>query len=73
MELKAELKAQFMPTDTIRVAHDALHRIRHTRTIRDYVEAYADAMLDIPRMDEDDRLYFFLERMQTWAQLEVRR
>lgn len=51
---------------------EALHKIRHTGTIGNYVKAYSATMLEILDMCEVDRLYFFIKRLQTLAQLEIR-
>lgn len=53
---KQELRRQFSPEN---VAHDARKRmkeLKHTRSIREYVEEFSGLMLQIPNMSEGDLL-----------------
>src|SRR5262249_7140356 len=71
--LKKELKDQFLPCNTAWVARDALKKLKHTGTIRDYVKEFSSLMLDIKNMSEEDKLFNFLSGLQPWAQVELRR
>lgn len=68
-----ELRAPFLPTNTAWVARDALRKLRHTGTVRDYVKEFSSLMLDIKSMSEEDKLYNFIAGLQGWAQTELRR
>ncbi|CAA6661111.1 unnamed protein product [Spirodela intermedia] len=39
--------------------------------IREYVEKFSMLILEVPRMDEEDKLHYFMERLQTLAQNEI--
>ncbi|RVW15655.1 hypothetical protein CK203_075362 [Vitis vinifera] len=71
--LKKELKDQFLPTNTAWVAREALKRLRHTESVREYVKEFSSLMLDIKNMSEEDKLFNFMSGLQGWAQTELRR
>ena len=71
--LKKELKDQFLPINTAWVAREALKRLRHTGTVREYVKEFSSLMLDIKNMSEEDKLFNFMSGLQGWAQMELRR
>lgn len=72
-ELQKELRDQFLPCNTAWVARDALKKLRHTTSVREYVKQFSSLMLDIKDMSEADKLYNFMSGLQVWAQLELRR
>ncbi|KAF3785838.1 hypothetical protein EJ110_NYTH26888 [Nymphaea thermarum] len=47
--------------------------LRQTGSLREYVRAYQKLMLDIPKMPENDKLNWFIIRLQSWAQADVKR
>ena len=71
--LKKELKDQFLPTNTAWVAREALKRLKHTGSVREYVKEFSSLMLDIKNMSEEDKLFNFMSGLQGWAQTELRR
>ena len=71
--LKKEMKEQFLPCNTSWVARDALKRLKHAGSVRDYVKEISSLMLDIKNMSEEDKLFNFMSGLQNWAQLELRR
>ncbi|KAL6319749.1 hypothetical protein AAG906_036807 [Vitis piasezkii] len=71
--LKKELKDQFLPTNMAWVAKEALRRLRHTGSVREYVKEFSSLMLDIKNMSEEDKLFNFMSGLQGWAQTELRR
>ncbi|RVW81216.1 RNA-directed DNA polymerase-like [Vitis vinifera] len=71
--LKKELKDQFLPTNIAWVAKEALKRVKHTGSVRDYVKEFSSLMLDIKNMSDEDKLFNFMSRLQGWAQTELRR
>ena len=71
--LKKELKDQFLSTNTMWVAREALKRLRHTGSVREYVKEFSSLMLDIKNMSEEDKLFNFMLGLQGWAQTELRR
>ncbi|CAA7409595.1 unnamed protein product [Spirodela intermedia] len=38
-----------------------------------YVEKFSMLVLEVPRMDEEDKLHYFMEGLQIWAQNEIQR
>ena len=43
---KKELKDQFFPSNTTWIARDSLKKLKHTRTIYDYVKEFSLLILD---------------------------
>ncbi|KAJ4970917.1 hypothetical protein NE237_004016 [Protea cynaroides] len=72
-ELKKELKHQFLPENVEYLARKSLKRLRHTGSIRDYVKQFTTLMLDITDMSKKDRLFFFMDGLQKWAEHELTR
>ena len=70
--LKKELRDQFLPLNTAWVAREALKKLKHTGTVRDYVKEFSFLMLDVKNMSEDDKLFNFFSRQQPYAQAELR-
>jgi len=71
-ELREEIKVQFLPCNTAWVARDALRKLKHTSTVREYVKQFSSLMLGIKDMSKADKLYNFMSRLQEWAQRELR-
>ena len=71
--LKKELRDQFLPLNAAWVAREALKKLKHTGTVRDYVKEFSSLMLDVKNMSEDDKLFNFFSGLQPWAQAELRR
>ena len=72
-EMKKELQAQFLPHNTAWIAREALKKLKHTGSVREYVKAFSSLMLDIHNMSEEDKLFNFMSGLQNWAQVELRR
>jgi hypothetical protein len=72
-EFKAELKRQFYPEHATDDARRKLRRLKQTGTVRDYVKAFTELMLEIPDMTEQDALFAFEDGLASWAQMEVKR
>lgn len=66
-DLQGELRRQFLLGNSIDQARNALLRLRHVSSIREYVRAFSALMLEIHDMSEADQLYFFLRHLQGWA------
>ena len=50
-----------------------LKRLRHTGSVRDYVNEFNSLMLDIKNMSEEDKHFNFMSGLQGWAQTKLRR
>ncbi|KAF3771604.1 hypothetical protein EJ110_NYTH60042 [Nymphaea thermarum] len=72
-DFQRELKTYFMPPNAMRHAYRMVGELKHTRSLRDYVWAYQRLMLDVPDMQEQDKLNWFILGLQSWAQSEVER
>ncbi|CAA7389239.1 unnamed protein product [Spirodela intermedia] len=68
-----ELKKQFLPTNNACMAGEALRRLRHTGTVREYVKHFASLMLDVKNMSDEDKFLNFTSGFQNWAKVELRR
>ena len=67
-QLKAELKAQFLPGNVSWMAHHSLMNLRQTGAVRDYIKEFSALMLDIKDMSDEDRFFHFLKGLQPWEQ-----
>ncbi|RVW90844.1 Retrovirus-related Pol polyprotein from transposon 17.6 [Vitis vinifera] len=54
-------------------AEEALKRLRHIGSVKDYVKEFSSLMLDIKNMSEEGKLFNFMSGLQGWAQTELRR
>ncbi|GFZ02073.1 hypothetical protein Acr_15g0006820 [Actinidia rufa] len=72
-DFKREIKRQFYPINSEHEARARLRRLSHKSTIRDYVKEFSKLMLEIPDMIEKESLFTFIDRLQSWAKLEVQR
>ncbi|KAI5675744.1 hypothetical protein M9H77_06694 [Catharanthus roseus] len=72
-DFKGELKRQFCPENAEEEAHGRLRRLKHLGSIRDYVKDFTNLVLEIPNMSDKDSLFFFMDGLQTWAKIELRR
>jgi hypothetical protein len=50
-----------------------LKKLRHDRSVRDYVKKFSSWILDIDNVSKENKLFNFLSRLQLQAQLELRR
>ena len=55
------------------MAREALKRLRHIGSVKDYVKEFSSLMLDIKNMSEEGKLFNFMSGLQGWAQTELRR
>ncbi|KAF3775202.1 hypothetical protein EJ110_NYTH50309 [Nymphaea thermarum] len=72
-DFQRELKTYFMPPNATRHAYQMVGELKHTRSLQDYVRAYQRLMLDVPDMQKQDKLDWFILGLQSWAQSEVER
>ena len=73
-EFKGELKKQFYPEDAEHEARAKLRRLEHKDGyIREYVMEFQELLLEIPTMGQNDALFSFLDGLQNWAKMELRR
>ena len=70
--LKQELKEQFLPNNTSWIAREELKRLKHERSVHEYVKSFSSLIL-VENQSEEDRLFNFMSGLQTWAQAELRR
>ncbi|KAK4385698.1 hypothetical protein Sango_2693800 [Sesamum angolense] len=54
-------------------ARRALRKLEHTGSVRDYVKTFSALILDIRDMPKKDKLFTFMERLKSWARLELQR
>ena len=55
------------------MAREALKRLKHTESVRDYVKNISSLMLDIKNMSKEDKLFNFMSGLHGWAQTKLRR
>ena len=71
-EFKREIKRQLYPDDVAYLARKNMRRLKHTGSIRDYVNEFSSRMLEIPNMIEEKLLFNFMDNLQRWAEQELR-
>jgi Retrotransposon gag protein len=67
----AGLRAQFRPINAAKLARDRLATIRQVTSVADYVARFQNIMLDLPNMDEEDRIDRFLRGLKSHVQESV--
>ncbi|KAL5815082.1 hypothetical protein ACOSQ3_025877 [Xanthoceras sorbifolium] len=72
-DFKKELKKQFYPEDAAYLARKNLKKLKQTGSIRDYVKEFTNLMLEVPNMSDDELLFNFMDNLQPWAEVELRR
>ena len=72
-DFKREIKRQFYPEDVEYLARKKIKYLKHTGSIRDYVKEFSSLMLEAPGMNEKTLLFEFMDNLQGWAELELRR
>ncbi|KAF2313961.1 hypothetical protein GH714_020949 [Hevea brasiliensis] len=72
-EFKQELKRQLYPEHAADEARAKLRRLTQRGTIREYVKEFSEILLEIPEYPDQELLFFFKDKLQAWAKLEVER
>ncbi|GKV49230.1 hypothetical protein SLEP1_g55993 [Rubroshorea leprosula] len=70
---KGEFHKQFYPENAEEAAMKKLRVLKHTGLIKDYIREYNSLMLEIPDMTEKNRLLYFMDGLQRWAEQELKR
>lgn len=50
-----------------------MRQLKHDGSIWEYMEHFSILVLEVPRMDKEDKLHNFTEGLQPWAQNKLRR
>ncbi|KAL5835879.1 hypothetical protein ACOSQ3_015431 [Xanthoceras sorbifolium] len=72
-DFKKELKKQSYPEDAVYLARKNLKKLKQTGSIRNYVKEFSSLMLEVPNMSDDELLFNFMDNLQPWAEVELRR
>lgn len=72
-EFQREFRKQFYPECAMDEARGKLSRLNQTSSIRDYVMEFSELMLQVPNMSEDKALFFFKDRLKSWAKHKLER
>ncbi|XP_070007761.1 uncharacterized protein [Nicotiana sylvestris] len=72
-QFKFELKHQFYPQNVVNEARRKLRELKQTTSIREYVKEFTKLILQIPNMESDDLLFYFIDSLQNWAKQELQR
>ena len=71
--LKEAIRNQFFPENVEYEARRALRELKHTDSIREYVNAFSRHMLNIRDMSEKDKLFIFMEVLKSWTRMELQK
>ena len=66
-----ELKLNFCPTNTVKLARDRFSRLYQREGLRDYIREFRTITLDIPSMAEDEKLDKFVRGLRSSLRTEV--
>ncbi|MBA0614931.1 hypothetical protein Godav_015145 [Gossypium davidsonii] len=69
-EFQRELKKQFYPQYAEKEAQAKLHRLTQQGTVREYVRAFSELMLQISNLSEKEVFYWFEDGLKPWAKNE---
>lgn len=72
-EFQGELKKQFYPQFAEKEARAKLRRLTQQDTVREYVRAFSELMLQISDLSEKEAFYWFEDGLKPWAKQELRR
>ncbi|MBA0670091.1 hypothetical protein Goklo_007356, partial [Gossypium klotzschianum] len=72
-EFQRELKKQFYPQFAEKKAQAKLRRLTQQGTVREYVRAFSELMLQISDLSEKEAFYWFEDGLKPWAKHELRR
>ena len=71
-DFKREIKRQFYPKNVAYLVRKNMRHLKHTNSIRDYVNEFSSLMLEIPNMTEEELLFNFIDNLQGWVEQELR-
>jgi len=66
------MKEQFHLNNTSWIIREELKKLKHERSVREYVKSVSSLILDIENISEEYRLFNFMSGLQPWAQAELR-
>ncbi|KAG8498201.1 hypothetical protein CXB51_006628 [Gossypium anomalum] len=72
-EFQRELRKQFYPQYAEKEARAKLRRLTQQGTVREYVRAFSELMLQISDLSEKEAFYWFEDGLKPWAKHELRR
>ncbi|KAL4388985.1 hypothetical protein GQ457_09G028100 [Hibiscus cannabinus] len=72
-DFKRELKRQFYPENAEDEARARLRRLKQSGSIRDYIKDFTNLVLEIPDLSDKDSLFYFMDGLQSWAKIELKR
>ncbi|KAL4368415.1 hypothetical protein GQ457_05G001620 [Hibiscus cannabinus] len=72
-DFKRELKRQFYPENAEDEARARLRRLKQSGSIRDYIKDFTNLVLEIPDLFDKDSLFYFMDGLQSWAKIELKR
>ncbi|GJX87503.1 putative retrotransposon gag domain, aspartic peptidase domain protein, partial [Tanacetum coccineum] len=72
-EFVADFKKQFYPENAKNEAKSRLRKLKQSGTIREYVKEFTTLVLEIPKLSDQDSLFYFLDGLQGWAKTDTRR
>ncbi|KAH6817610.1 hypothetical protein C2S51_001213 [Perilla frutescens var. frutescens] len=68
--LQEAIRRQFFPENVGYNARKALRELKQTGTVNEYTKAFASILLDLPKMDEESKIYQFMDGLKPWAREE---
>ncbi|GKA97882.1 putative retrotransposon gag domain, aspartic peptidase domain protein [Tanacetum coccineum] len=72
-EFVTDFKKQLYLENAKNGAKSLLHKLKQSRTIREYVKEFTTHVWEILELSNQDSLFYFLEGLQGWAKTELER
>lgn len=69
--LETAIRSQFITVSTERTARNRLQTLRQRRSVRQYAHEFNVCMIELPDMDEQDKIYRFLSGLKPEVRLHV--
>ena len=70
-EFQDTLLAHFRPEDAERIAREKLQRCSQQGSVRDYNQRFQHIMIELPEMNEKDRIYAYFTGLKSQVRLQV--
>jgi hypothetical protein len=70
-QFKAQLKATFQPTNSKENARARLDKLKQTTSVLMYNSAFREIMMELPNMDEEDRIHIYIKGLKSHVASQV--
>ncbi|XP_010315837.2 uncharacterized protein [Solanum lycopersicum] len=72
-QFREEFKKSFFPNNVVYKVKRKFRESKQTRSIWAYVKEFTTLTLQIPKLIDEDMMFYFMDRLQNWAKTELER